>query len=144
MSDPSWEALLHALPHGPPLRVIDRIVAIDLQARRLTAQVDVRDDHPLVVGHFPGDPIWPGVGTLEAAAQATALLVGALQGTLRAGTLADAAGRFHVPVRPPAVLTLVVSITGHLSGVWRAEWEASVGITRVGSGRVAVAVGGAP
>ncbi|MEW6160293.1 MAG: 3-hydroxyacyl-ACP dehydratase FabZ family protein [Verrucomicrobiota bacterium] len=67
MSMPFDEALQH-LPHGPEFRFLDRLVNLD-PGRAGEAEYTVRGDEPFLRGHFPGQPLWPGVLLIEAAAQ---------------------------------------------------------------------------
>jgi 3-hydroxyacyl-[acyl-carrier-protein] dehydratase len=62
------ENALHALPHGPEFRFIDRLTALD-PGKSGTGEYRVREDEPFLRGHFPGQPIMPGVLLVEAAAQ---------------------------------------------------------------------------
>ena len=69
MGDPLTPAeVLAAIPHRPPFRFIDEIVEVDddhiVAAFRFAADAD------FYRGHFPGNPITPGVLLLEAMAQA--------------------------------------------------------------------------
>ncbi len=61
------------LPHRPPFLFVDRIVDAN-PPERLTAEVTMRPDHDFYRGHFPGEPITPGVIILEAMTQTTVLL----------------------------------------------------------------------
>jgi len=56
------------LPHAFPFRMIDRILSIE-KGKRATALKNVSMDEPYFLGHFPKEPILPGVLILEAMAQ---------------------------------------------------------------------------
>ena len=67
MEDP-LVAALDSLPHGPEFRFIDRLLSLE-PGRRGVAEYTVRGDEPFLRGHFPDQPLFPGVLLLEAAAQ---------------------------------------------------------------------------
>lgn len=59
---------LSFLPHGPEFRFLDRLVKLE-PGQSGEAEYLVRGDEPFLKGHFPGQPIFPGVLLVEAAAQ---------------------------------------------------------------------------
>lgn len=62
------DSALSLLPHGPEFRFVDRILELD-PGKRATAEFTVRGDESFLRGHFPGDPLFPGVLLIEAGAQ---------------------------------------------------------------------------
>ena len=62
------ESALALLPHGPEFRFIDRLIDL-ARGKAGTGEYVLRGDEPFLQGHFPGQPIFPGVLLVEAAAQ---------------------------------------------------------------------------
>ena len=58
------------LPHRYPFLLVDRVLELDIDAKRILAQKNVSINEPFFQGHFPGRPIMPGVLIIEALAQA--------------------------------------------------------------------------
>lgn len=103
------DALVALLPHRPPFRFVDAVD--DLQAGvSITARYRVTGDEAFLAGHFPGNPVFPGVIQVEALAQAGAIAV--LADERYAGRLPLFGGlekvRFRRLVRPGDELELVV------------------------------------
>ena len=70
----SIESLMKILPHRYPFLLIDRIIDLD-PGKIVHAIKNVSINEPFFQGHFPGQPIFPGVLILEAMAQAGGFLV---------------------------------------------------------------------
>jgi 3-hydroxyacyl-[acyl-carrier-protein] dehydratase len=63
-----FDEILKSLPHAFPFRMIDRILDIE-KGKRAIALKNVSMDEPYFLGHFPKEPVMPGVLILEAMAQ---------------------------------------------------------------------------
>ena len=59
---------LKFLPHGPEFRFLDRVLSLD-PGNHGTAEFTLKGSEQFLRGHFPGEPLLPGVLLLEAAAQ---------------------------------------------------------------------------
>lgn len=66
--------ILKLLPHRYPFLLVDKIIEIEPQKRAVGIK-NVSMNEPFFQGHFPGNPIMPGVLILEAMAQVCALTV---------------------------------------------------------------------
>ena len=65
--------IMQLLPHRYPFLLVDRVTEVEAGAS-LQAVKNVSINEPFFQGHFPGQPIMPGVLILEAMAQGTGLL----------------------------------------------------------------------
>jgi 3-hydroxyacyl-[acyl-carrier-protein] dehydratase len=62
------------IPHRYPFLLVDKVVAIDYEKRTIIATKNVSINEPFFQGHFPTQPIMPGVLIIEAMAQAGGVL----------------------------------------------------------------------
>jgi len=123
--------ILKILPHRYPFLLIDRVVEVEGD-RRLVAIKNVSINEPFFEGHFPGAPVMPGVLTIEAMAQA-----GAIMGLLHSkpedvkNALVYFMGideaRFRRPIVPGDQLKIVVTVLRRKAVVWKMRGEVWVG-----------------
>jgi 3-hydroxyacyl-[acyl-carrier-protein] dehydratase len=125
------DEILTYLPHRYPFLLIDRVVALE-PGRSVTALKNVTYNEPFFPGHFPHQPIFPGVLILEALAQAAAVLSFV---TMERKPTPDSVvlyagidkARFKRPVVPGDQLLLEVSILRTMRHIWRYAATARVG-----------------
>ncbi len=83
--------------------MIDRVVALDREAKRIETRSTVPDSSPVFEGHFPGHPLVPGVLLTETMAQASGYLVlGLMEFTHMPFLMAVDKARFRTFVGPGA------------------------------------------
>jgi 3-hydroxyacyl-[acyl-carrier-protein] dehydratase len=66
--------IMDLLPHRYPFLLVDRVLSVEV-GKTLTALKNVSMNEPFFMGHFPNQPVMPGVLILEALAQASGILV---------------------------------------------------------------------
>lgn len=122
--------ILKKLPHRYPILLVDRVLEIE-HHRRIKALKNVTINEPFFMGHFPHRPVMPGVLTLEALAQASALLSFASRGDQPGDDsvvyfVGIDGARFKRPVEPGDQLILESSIERAKSGIVKYKTRASV------------------
>ncbi len=68
-------SILNCLPHRYPFLLVDKVTEIDLNEGRILGAKNVTYNEPFFQGHFPGNPIMPGVLIIEALAQIGGILM---------------------------------------------------------------------
>lgn len=98
---------LDYLPHRPPFVFVDRIVELE-PGRRAVGVKKIQPDEWYLQGHFPGNPLVPGVILVEAMAQVAGIALNAEQPKPCRRTYLSAirAAKFFHPVLPGAEVTL--------------------------------------
>ncbi|NQS71964.1 MAG: 3-hydroxyacyl-ACP dehydratase FabZ [Desulfobulbaceae bacterium] len=67
------KAIMEILPHRYPFLMVDRVIAMD-EGKSITAIKNVTINEMCFIGHFPGEPVMPGVLILEGMAQTGGIL----------------------------------------------------------------------
>ncbi len=73
-SEETKQLILSKLPQQPPFRFLDKIV--ELSEDRIVGEYRFKEDEYFYKGHFPGDPVTPGVILVEAMAQTGLVALG--------------------------------------------------------------------
>ena len=121
--------ILKILPHRYPFLLVDRILEVE-EGKRVVGIKNVSFNEEFFQGHFPGNPVMPGVLQLEAMAQAGALLAHATapfdpsQKVIL--LLAFDEVRFRRVVSPGDRLDLHVTIDRQKGSFWRLAGQAKV------------------
>ncbi len=95
------ESVLQIIPHRPPFLFVDEVV--ELEEQRIRTRVQAHPEADFFKGHYPGNPVMPGVLLCECCFQAGALLVGHRLRNLDSprhtgGTATDDQGTRGIPV----------------------------------------------
>jgi beta-hydroxyacyl-ACP dehydratase FabZ len=117
------------LPHRFPFQFIDRVLEFE-DGVRIVALKNVSINEPFFRGHFPEQPLMPGVLICEALAQAGALLVHRSTDGVGLGRVCVLAGldrtRFRRPVLPGDQLHLEVILLKRHRPLWKMRGTARV------------------
>jgi beta-hydroxyacyl-ACP dehydratase FabZ len=135
--------IMSLLPHRYPFLLLDRIVEISDDG--LVGLKNVTINEPFFQGHFPDNPIMPGVLIIEALAQAGGMLALEKVPELRGKPIyfmgVDKA-RFRKPVRPGDQLILKVQMLKRKGAVFKMRGEAFVDNQMVTEAELLATIGG--
>jgi len=126
----SKEEIKNLIPHREPMLLIDELLDI-VKLKSAKAIVNVRKNSFYVQGHFPGQPVMPGVLIVEAFGQAAAALTA--QGIEKSTyenklvfLMSVEKARFRNPVVPDCKLELNIEAVRSHGRVWKYKGEAFV------------------
>ena len=129
------------LPHRYPFLLIDKITEME-EGKSITGIKNVTVNEPFFQGHFPGNPIMPGVLICEALAQAGAvLLLGMEENKGKLGVFTGINNfKFRRQVVPGDTLVLKAELVTYRHGMGKANVEASVDGSVAAKGEMSFAV----
>ena len=118
------------LPHRYPLLLVDRVLSWE-SGKNILAIKNVTINEEFFNGHFPNKPVMPGVMTIEALAQTSALLAFLTMGQKPDENavvyfLGIDNARFKRPVEPGDQLRMHVDILRQSRGIWKFQARATV------------------
>lgn len=118
------------LPHRYPFLLVDRVVEVNV-GHSIVAYKNLSVNEPFFNGHFPDNPIFPGVLLLEAMAQAAGILGFCSQGkTNDDGSTYYFAGaddvRFRRPCVPGDRVMLRATVLSQRRGIWKFDVSSDV------------------
>ena len=124
------EQIKNLLPHREPMLLLDELINIK-KLSSATAIVNVKKDSFFVKGHFPGEPVMPGVLIVEAFGQAAAALTAngfdkATYEKKLVFLMTIEKARFRNPVVPDCKLELNIEAIRSHGRVWKYKGEAFV------------------
>ena len=122
--------IINLLPHREPMLLIDELINIK-NLKSATAIMNVKKDSFYVDGHFPGQPVMPGVLIVEAMAQASGILgFKTMDKKPEDGSIYYFVGaddlRFKRPAIPGDQLILNSKVLTNKKGIWKFECYATV------------------
>ncbi len=120
------------LPHRKPFLFVDRVTG-HVPGTEASGEVTFAMGDPMFAGHFPGNPIVPGVILTEALAQ-----VAGIAGSSEKGFLLSAirAMKFPSPARPGEKILLRATKAGSLGGLFQFSVSADVDGRTVAEGQI--------
>ena len=118
------------LPHREPFLFIDEVVDIK-DNEIIHAKKTISEDEYFLEGHFPGNPIFPGVIIIEALGQASGILgFTTMNKTPEEGSIYVLAGvdkvRFRKRVRPGDTVDLFSKVVSEKRGIWKFDCRAEL------------------
>lgn len=121
------------IPHRTPMLMLSRVVSIGDQS--IVTEHDITTDMPVLAGHFPNMPLFPGVLLAETAAQSAAVLMDLTydiegQSEFLALTGIDAA-KFRKAVKPGDTIRVELRIAKARRPLFKFESDLFVGETRI-------------
>jgi UDP-3-O-[3-hydroxymyristoyl] N-acetylglucosamine deacetylase/3-hydroxyacyl-[acyl-carrier-protein] dehydratase len=136
-------AIMRILPHRYPFLLVDRILELDTEQGRIVGLKNVTVNEPFFNGHFPGQPIMPGVLILEAMAQTGGMLLMnhlSSDGSKIALFMGINNAKFRKPVVPGDQLRFEVTLKSKRFNTFTLAGRATVNGTLVAEGELSVAV----
>ena len=137
------DRILQILPHRWPFVMVDRVTEV-VPGELIRGHKSVSFNEPWFLGHFPRNPIMPGVLVIEALAQIGGILAYASEPFDEAKSLLYFLGidkaKFRRPVVPGDRLDLEVTVLHHRMNVWKLKGEASVDGTLCAQGELLASV----
>ena len=99
------EEIKGILPHRYPFLLVDKVLSVDTENGSITCLKNVTANEPHFNGHFPQEPIMPGVLIVEAMAQAAGILSSQVKGgeSVNAQTIFYLAGADNIRFKQPVV-----------------------------------------
>ncbi|MBI4824110.1 MAG: 3-hydroxyacyl-ACP dehydratase FabZ [Nitrospirae bacterium] len=112
--------IMSYLPHRYPFLLVDRIIELD-KDKSITGIKNVTVNEPFFEGHFPGNPIMPGVLIIEAMAQSAGILALNSLGTTPKLVyfMSIERAKFRKPVIPGDQLILDIKVIHQRGNVWK-------------------------
>ena len=142
-----YEDIIKILPHRYPFLMVDRIIEMEPE-KRVVGIKNVTANEPFFRGHFPGNPIMPGVLIIEAMAQVGGVLAclsvhGPMDKEKQTPVFFMSMDKvkFRKPVVPGDQLRLEADALRTGSSIWKMAGKAFVGNTLVAEAELVAKIG---
>ena len=136
------DGLRHRLPHRAPFHFVDRVISCTTGGANACWVLSGREE--FLKGHFPGQPIIPGVLIAEALAQTAGIAAMSMEGAAAEagspGYLVQLNLKFPATARPPIRIELAASLIGSLGELHRFEVRAASGDVVFAEGQLALRI----
>lgn len=115
---------LSSLPHGPEFRFLDEMVTLE-PGVSATARWTLKEDEAFLAGHFPGNPLLPGVIMIESLAQLGGVLAQSGRNTPLKNVRLTAVRQFKIlgSIPPGETLTIQAKLDGVMPGLVQISGE---------------------
>lgn len=137
MENPCNKDITELLPHRKPFLFIDKVVSIE-GSNKIVAQKKINKDDDYFKGHFPGNPIVPGVLIVESMAQASGIICaynhGEAQDIYFLSSISNV--RFRHPVFPGDTLIVKAEVLARFGQAVKTSVECVVNNTVVAEGEL--------
>lgn len=136
--NPDLSAALRQLPHGKSFRFVDGLVSL-VPGKEAVGFYQVRGDEAFLEGHFPGNPMMPGVILVEAIAQLGGVVAQTDPDIPAMGDLrltAIRAAKILGAVAPGERLEIRAKLEGRMGGLVQIDGEVSINGSLLASARV--------
>ena len=129
----SGDPVAFGLPHREPFIFIDEVIS-SAPGDAATCVKTFSGTDPVFNGHFPFDPLVPGVLLTEALAQTAGIAAGQPGRGFRLSAIR--AMKFLRPIRPEERITLIAKKTATVANLWQFEVAAKVGESWAATGMI--------
>ncbi len=118
------------LPHREPFLFVDEVIEV-IENKEIHATKYINEDEYFLNGHFPNNPIFPGVIIIEALGQASGILgFVSMNKTPEEGSIYVLAGvdkvRFRKRIRPGDNIDLFSKVVSEKRGIWKFDCRAEL------------------
>lgn len=129
----TFAVALRQLPHGPEFRFVDQLTALE-PGKTGSGIYTVRGTEDFLRGHFPGQPLFPGVLLVEAVAQLAGVIAQSdpqIAPLKNLKLTAIRAAKIFGTAKPGDVIELRTEVVGRMANLIQAKGSASLGANQL-------------